>query len=125
MNRQRFSIIMSLVLALAALPLGVMPVQAGPGTLATPPPPDYPASATPSGGTFYANSPAGNWQYTNATGTYTSAVSNSGTPLRKFVDSLPGLGAGARPAGTALGANNLGQYIPIATPDTALFNGSD
>ncbi|RII27784.1 MAG: copper oxidase [Geobacter sp.] len=125
MNRQRFSIIMSLVLALAALPLGVMPVQAGPGTLATPPPPDYPASATPSGGTFYANSPAGNWQYTDVTGTYKSAVSNSGTPLRKFVDSLPGLGSGARPAGTALGANNLGQYLPVATPDIATYTGSD
>jgi FtsP/CotA-like multicopper oxidase with cupredoxin domain len=29
-------------------------------------------------------------------------------PLRKFVDKLPGL--------TAAGANNLGQYIPLATP---------
>ena len=37
-------------------------------------------------------------------------------PLRKFIDSLPGLGAGARPAGSALGANTLGQYIPIAAP---------
>src|SRR5512137_1601216 len=36
-------------------------------------------------------------------------------PLRKFIDSLPGLGAGARPAGSALGASTLGQYIPIAT----------
>ena len=35
-------------------------------------------------------------------------------PLRKFIDSLPGLGAGARPAGSALGASTLGQYIPIA-----------
>jgi len=30
--------------------------------------------------------------------------------MRKFVDSLPGLGAGA--------ANNLGQFIPVATPAT-------
>jgi FtsP/CotA-like multicopper oxidase with cupredoxin domain len=37
-------------------------------------------------------------------------------PLRKFIDSLPGLGAGVRTANTALGANTLGQYIPIATP---------
>jgi FtsP/CotA-like multicopper oxidase with cupredoxin domain len=37
-------------------------------------------------------------------------------PLRKFIDSLPGLGAGARTANTALGASTLGQYIPIATP---------
>jgi FtsP/CotA-like multicopper oxidase with cupredoxin domain len=38
-------------------------------------------------------------------------------PLKKFVDSLPGL--------TAAGANNLGQYIPIAVPDTASYPGSD
>ncbi|MCW3994701.1 MAG: multicopper oxidase domain-containing protein [Candidatus Bathyarchaeota archaeon] len=37
--------------------------------------------------------------------------------IRKFVDSLPGLG----PAG----ANNLGQYIPIAVPDTTTFPGCD
>jgi FtsP/CotA-like multicopper oxidase with cupredoxin domain len=40
-----------------------------------------------------------------------------GTGIRKFVDSLPGLGAGA--------ANDLGQYIPVATPDTATYPGSD
>ncbi len=38
-------------------------------------------------------------------------------PLRKFVDSLAGVGAGARAAGTALGASTLGQYMPIATPN--------
>lgn len=37
--------------------------------------------------------------------------------LRKFVDELPGLGAGA--------ANNLGQYVSVATPDTTTFPGSD
>ena len=37
--------------------------------------------------------------------------------IRKFMDSLPGLGAA--------NANNLGQYIPVAVPDTALFPGSD
>ena len=37
--------------------------------------------------------------------------------IRKFVDSLPGLGSA--------NANNLGQYIPIATPDTTTFPGSD
>lgn len=54
-----------------------------------------PAQAGPGGGTYYANSPAGG---------------ASGTALRKFVDSLPGVGA--------VNANNLGQYIPIATPIT-------
>jgi FtsP/CotA-like multicopper oxidase with cupredoxin domain len=37
--------------------------------------------------------------------------------IRKFVDGLPGL--------TAAGANNLGQYIPVAVPDTTTFLGSD
>ncbi len=37
--------------------------------------------------------------------------------LRKFVDGLPGLGSA--------GANNLGQYIPVANPDTITYPGSD
>jgi hypothetical protein len=37
--------------------------------------------------------------------------------IRKFVDGLPGLGSG--------GANNLGQYIPVAVPDTTTYPGSD
>jgi FtsP/CotA-like multicopper oxidase with cupredoxin domain len=53
------------------------------------------AQAGPGGGTYYANSPAGG---------------TSGAALRKFVDSLPGVGAANK--------NNLGSYIPIATPIT-------
>jgi FtsP/CotA-like multicopper oxidase with cupredoxin domain len=37
--------------------------------------------------------------------------------IRKFVDTLPGLGAS--------NANNLGQYIPVAKPDTITYPGSD
>ena len=37
--------------------------------------------------------------------------------IRKFVDGLPGLGAA--------NANNLGQYIPVAVPDTITYPGSD
>jgi len=37
--------------------------------------------------------------------------------IRKFVDGLPGL--------TEAGANNLGQYLPIAQPDTTTFPGTD
>ncbi len=37
--------------------------------------------------------------------------------IRKFVNSLPGLGPS--------GANNIGQYIPIAVPNTTTFPGSD
>ncbi len=40
-----------------------------------------------------------------------------GTGMRKFVDGLPGLGP--------TGANNLGQYIPVAHPDTITYPGSD
>jgi FtsP/CotA-like multicopper oxidase with cupredoxin domain len=37
--------------------------------------------------------------------------------LRKFVDTLPGLGPSA--------ANNLGQYVSVAHPDTTTYPGSD
>jgi len=37
--------------------------------------------------------------------------------LRKFVDALPGVGAAA--------ANDLGQYIPVAVPDTTTYPDSD
>lgn len=40
-----------------------------------------------------------------------------GTGIRKFVDGLPGLGAANK--------NNLGQYIPVAVPDTTTYPGSD
>jgi FtsP/CotA-like multicopper oxidase with cupredoxin domain len=62
----------------------------------------HPSQAGPGGGTYYANSPAGG---------------ASGAALRKFVDTLPGLGAA--------NANNLGQYIPVAIPDTTSYPGSD
>ena len=63
-----------------------------------PPPPKLDPLATPDyfGGTAnWANSPQ----------------------LRKFVDALPGVGAPA--------ANDLGQYIPVAVPDTTTYPGSD
>ena len=56
----------------------------------------------PAGVTFYANSPSGG---------------TTGTALSKFVDSLPGL--------TPAGANNLGQYIPVAVADTTTYPGCD
>jgi len=39
------------------------------------------------------------------------------TGIRKFVDTLPGLGES--------GANTLGQYIPVAVPDTTSYPGAD
>ena len=53
--------------------------------------------------TYYANSPSG--MRPDPLG---GPAINTGAALRKFVDTLPGL--------TAAGANNLGQYIPLATP---------
>ncbi len=51
--------------------------------------------------------------------TVVAAGSGYVTPggIKKFVDTLPGLGTA--------GANNLGQYIPIATPDTTTYPGTD
>jgi FtsP/CotA-like multicopper oxidase with cupredoxin domain len=58
------------------------------------------------------------------TGTITSInVVNGGSGyntvlgIRKFVDALPGLGEAS--------ANLLGQYIPVAVPDTTTYPGSD
>ncbi len=56
----------------------------------------------------YANSPLP---------TVTGGVVTPGTGIRKFVDSLPGLGVANK--------NDLGSYIPIATPDTTTYPGSD
>ena len=90
-----------ILLTAAILLIGVGAAQAGPG-----------------GGTWYANSPAG--LQTTAFG-----VQDTGTPLRKFVDSLPGLGApGCEPL-TTCNANNLGQYIPVAQADIDAYPGSD
>jgi FtsP/CotA-like multicopper oxidase with cupredoxin domain len=54
-----------------------------------------------------------------ATPDYFGAAANwANSPLlRKFVDALPGVGAAA--------VNDLGQYIPVAVPDTTTYPGSD
>ena len=57
----------------------------------------------------------------NGTGTGATATAHLGGPfqsgIRKFVDTLPGLG----PAG----ANNLGQYVPVARQTLTTYPGSD
>jgi FtsP/CotA-like multicopper oxidase with cupredoxin domain len=60
--------------------------------------------------TFFANSPApaGVDPLTGS-----PIYGSSGTPLRKFIDTLPGLGAA--------NANDLGQYIPVAVTDTTSY----
>src|ERR1035437_6278805 len=62
--------------------------------------------------TFYANSPTGpaptlvNGKTTIVPLTNLPEVATTGKALRKFVDTLPGIGAA--------NANKLGQYIPVA-----------
>ncbi len=63
--------------------------------------------------TFYANSPSG--FRTDATG----AAHDSGTPLRKFVDPLPGI------CELTGATSTLGQCIPLAIADTTTYPGSD
>lgn len=86
----------SKVRAAAALPIG-------PSVMMPNATPDYYGVGN------YANSPL---PVLNATG---GIVAGSG--MRKFVDTLPGL--------CALGTNDLGQCIPLATPDTTTYPGSD
>ena len=43
--------------------------------------------------------------------------------IRKFVNSLPGLAINPAPGDWSV--NNLGQYIPVAIPDTLSYPGSD
>jgi FtsP/CotA-like multicopper oxidase with cupredoxin domain len=95
MGRGRFLTLMGmagLALAVVTLPWSINLAYGGPG-----------------GGTYYANSPAPD--------PYTLLPNASGTPIRKFIDSLAGLGSANQ--------NNLGQYIPIAVADTGTYPGSD
>jgi FtsP/CotA-like multicopper oxidase with cupredoxin domain len=66
--------------------------------------------------TFYANSPVGPVPALDATGATTISAAtgrpvmvDTGKALRKFVDTLPGMGAAK--------VNNLGQYIPVAVAE--------
>jgi FtsP/CotA-like multicopper oxidase with cupredoxin domain len=66
-------------------------------------PPVEPRAVPTPGGTPNYFGPEGNWAFSPI--------------IQKFLDGLPGL--------TQAAANNLGQYIPIATADTTTFAGSD
>lgn len=61
----------------------------------------------------YANSPLPAITKDSVTGEITGVTGG----LRKFVDGLPGLGAE--------NANNLGQFIPVAVPDTTSYPDGD
>jgi FtsP/CotA-like multicopper oxidase with cupredoxin domain len=75
---------------------------------------ETPVSLTPAFGAYFANSPQGTITPQNPPG---ALPQDTGTALQKFVNGLPGL--------TSANANNLGQYIPVADPDTTTFPGSD
>ena len=103
MKKPRFLLLMGLALMVAALPWGANLAFGNTG---------------PKGVTWYANSPSGISPPTAAN----PSGSNTGTALRKFVDSLPGLSAD----GGVTGRNNLGQYIPLAhATGNPLFPTSD
>ncbi|MFC4146649.1 hypothetical protein ACFO0M_10315 [Micromonospora mangrovi] len=72
-------------------------------TLGPADPPDY-FGTTPN----YANSPLP---------VLVGGTVQAGTGIRKFVDTLPGLGP--------TNANDLGNYLPVAVPDTISYPGSD
>lgn len=102
-KKLKFGIIAG-VIAVSTVPLtwdNVIPAKAATGTPGGTP--DY--WTTPN----YANSPLPEFN--------TDGTIKQGTGMRKFVDTLPGLGANK--------ANDLGQYIPIAIPDTTTYPGSD
>ena len=88
------------VLALALL---AVPMLAGAARLAGPPP-QVPANPVYPQGLAW-----------NPVVDYTKPNFAQSPNIRKFVDSLPGLGAA--------NANNLGQYIPVAVPDTTSYKG--
>jgi len=81
------------------------------------------------GGTPHYFGPEPNWAY-SAQPTVDPGTGAVTGGIQKFVDSLPGLYfANADPvidaANLAAATNNLGQFIPVAVPDTQTYTGSD
>jgi FtsP/CotA-like multicopper oxidase with cupredoxin domain len=74
-----------------------------------------PAAVTPGTPDYFGTTP--NWANSPLPDLDASGNVVPGTGIRKFVDSLPGL--------TAANANNLGQYLPVAVPDTTTYPGND
>jgi|GEM_PF-266079 len=69
--------------------------------------------------TYYANSPMGVQM-----DVLTGGLRDTGAPLRKFVDGLPGLGATQGSVGL-IGNRTDGAYIPVATADTSTYADAD
>ncbi len=102
MKRNKLLVLMVAAAAVVAISWGIVPGYAGDGGQ---------AGGAP-GTTWYANSPAPDPLNPDFT-----ATNPSGKPIRKFITRLPGLGPN--------NANELGQYIPVAVPDTTTFKGCD
>lgn len=100
--------LLSVLLTFSFIPVGLVNVDAATASMGTMLMP----GATPD---YWGNIP----NYANSPLPELDAAGNviPGTGIRKFVDSLPGLGAA--------NANDLGQYIPVAVPDTTTYPGSD
>jgi FtsP/CotA-like multicopper oxidase with cupredoxin domain len=75
------------------------------------------ATFDPQGAPDYMGGVVPNYANSQLPATDASGLPVPGTGIRKFVDSLPGLGYANR--------NNLGQYIPVAAPDTTTYPGCD
>ena len=93
MRKPKFLLLMGLALMVAVLPWG--------GNLAF-------GNTGPAGATCYANSPSG------------PVLAHTGTALRKFVDSLPGLSDGGEPAPTT-----WGSIFPLRLRIQPLYPGCD
>jgi len=79
------------------------------------------------GGTPHYYGPEPNWAYSPAPTVDPGSGAITGG-IQKFVDSLPGLYFTAdtqaqRDLNLAAADNNLGQYIPVAYPDTQTYSG--
>ena len=124
MKKRRFIILIFLVLTVVALPLGTDPAHAGQGgTLNMRERPQRMPTAADRAAIVHqseqkallprlaAPAPGGTPDY------FATPNWANSPPLRKFVDRLPGLGSTS--------ANNLGQYIPVAIPNTTTYPGSD
>jgi len=108
MNRCRLLTFIGLAVAMLALPWGMDRAYAGDGGAAGRAALAARGETAAVTDTWYANSP----QPDPINGL---PAFNSGTPIRKFVTRLPGLGAA--------NANEIGQYIPVATPMGPAFPG--
>ncbi len=118
MSKLKVLIFLSLVLAVAGFCLSAGQVAAGPAA----PVYSLPPNIVPAGAMGF-----------NPTVNYTVPNFSTSPNIRKFVDALPGLGmpnctpgTGTPPnvTGGTCNQNALGQYIPIAVPDTATYPGS-